>query len=320
MGLLCRQPVTQVKIRNSGIELFRVLCMLAICMQHAVYFSDTGAKGFEGRFWNFGVVGFALITGYYGVSFKISRIIKLWALAIVCACVVGIFGVTLGMSGGGVVDLICSNWYLNGYTVLILLSPLLNAALDSLFVAEDMENLKIAGIAIVALICWSWSQELWGIRDFIPKMAGMGRQSFMALVYIYLVGRCMSKYGLPRPFANHRALIILICIVLIPFLGSYTSPVTILFTALIFNIFEGVDMPNKFAKIINLIVPSLFAVYLLHTNYVGFNLIDRYCNYLTQSGCCRYISYGACALTVFIGCLIVDVPRRFVLWCGKRYM
>ena len=85
--------------RNLGIELFRIVCMFAICMQHAVNFSNTGAKGFEGRFWNFGVVGFALITGYYGVTFNVRRIVKLWLTAGTCAAVAGFAGTKLGLGG-----------------------------------------------------------------------------------------------------------------------------------------------------------------------------------------------------------------------------
>lgn len=83
-----------VKERNIGVESFRIFCMLAICMQHAVAFSDTGALGFESRYWNIGVVGFAFITGYYGTSFKIKKLVHLWMTALwsigmvtLCACI-----------------------------------------------------------------------------------------------------------------------------------------------------------------------------------------------------------------------------------------
>lgn len=309
-----------MKVRNLGVELFRIACMLAICMQHAVYFSNTGAKGFEGRFWNFGVVGFALITGYYGVSFTMARIVKLWALAIVCACIVYLFGVAVGVPGVGFTDLVCTNWYLNGYTVLMLLSPMLNAALDDLFVPENKERLRLAVIAVAILVCWSWLQELWGIRAYVPKMAGMGRQSFMTLVYIYVVGRCLHNYGLPDCLVKYRTVIMLASFALIPLLGSYTSPVTILFTVFLFCFFEGIQVSHKYVRAINIIVPSLFAVYLLHTNSVGFQLINKCCYCLIHAGFCRYIAYVVVALTVFAVCLIVDAPRRLIIWSGKHYM
>lgn len=312
-----------MKKRNLGVELFRIACMLAICMQHAVYFSNTGAKGFEGRFWNFGVVGFALITGYYGVSFKMARIVKLWVLAIVCACIVSLFGEAVVVPGGGeevgLMDLVCTNWYLNGYTVLILLSPLLNAALDNLFVPENKERLRLAVIAVAMLVCWSWFQELWGIRAYVPKMAGMGRQSFMTLVYIYVVGRCLHNYGLPNCLVKYRTVIMLASFALIPLLGSYTSPVTILFTVFLFCFFEGIQVPKKYAGTINLIVPSLFAIYLLHTNSIGFHLINKECDCLIQAGFCRYIAYATVALTVFAVSIIVDMPRRCLYLLVGRY-
>lgn len=306
----------QVKIRNSGIELFRIVCMLAICMQHAVYFSDTGAEGFEGRFWNFGVVGFALITGYYGVSFKFGRIVRLWATAFACALIAFLVGLVINQ-GGGYVDLLCNNWYLNGYTVLILLSPLLNAALDNLFNISERQKFRLAMFAVIALIIWSWLQELWGVRDFIPRVPGMGKQSFMALMYIYVVGRLLHQYGVPQVVVNHRILIVVLCLLLIPIFGSYTSPVTILFTVLMFCLFERIKVAERYEKIHALVVPSLFSVYLLHTNSIGFELIARYCSRLMDMGLARYVAYLICALSVFAVCLCVDIPRRLMALCGK---
>ena len=307
-----------MKKRNLGVELFRIVCMLAVCMQHAVHFSNTGAKGFEGRFWNFGVVGFALITGYYGVTFRGSRVVKLWLTAIICSAVSLFVGTSLGFEGG-YINLLCNNWYLNGYTVLILLSPVLNAALDNFFSFGVREKTRVAIIAVISLVCWSWFQELYGVRDFVPKVAGMGRQSFMTLVYIYLAGRFLHQYEMPQTISKHRLLIMAACLLLIPILGNYTSPVTILFTVLLFCLFERADVSEQCEKIINLIVPSLFAVYLLHTNTIGFDLISRYCDCLIGLGIARYLSYGICALSVFVVCLVADIPRRLLLKAIPSY-
>ena len=222
--------------------------------------------------------------------------------------------------GGGYFNLLCNNWYLNGYTVLVLLSPLLNASLDNLCKHENREKLRSASIATAILVCWSWFQELYGVRDFTPRMAGMGRMSFMALIYIYLAGKCLRLFGMPRCISRHRILATAGCLLLNPVLGSYISPITILYTMILFVAFEQIRVRDAGRKIIKFTVPSIFPIYLIHTNSIGFEFIDRCCNYIVGLGFARYVAYIVCAFSVFVICFIFDIPRRMVSLCGKHIM
>lgn len=154
----------------------------------------------------------------------------------------------------------------------------------------------------------------------MPLVAGLGSKSFMTLSYVYIVGRCLRQYGMPQFIIYHRVSILAGCLFLIPVLGSYNSPVTILFTVLLFLLFERIKVSESYRRIINLIVPSLFAVYLLHTNSVGFELIEKVCKSHIVEGMPRYISYVMCVSLVFGGCLILDCPRRLLSRIMSRYV
>lgn len=308
--------------RNLGIELFRIFCMLAICMQHAVVFSNTGATGFESRYWNIGVVGFAFITGYYGASFKIKKLFSLWMTALwsigmvaLCACIHR--GVNC-VSCGAFKYALFSNWYLNGYTVLLLMTPILNAALEKLFAPHETVARRTAIIAFTILLIWSWLQELWGIRDWIPTMPGMGMKSFMALIYIYLIGRWVRFADALNVLSGKVWAIWVGCVALIPIFGSNISPVTLFYAIVVFRLFQRIRVPERLGTCIAWVVPSLFAVYLLHTNEFGFSAIAQYVHVLMGHGLPRYVAYVTCALSVFVVCLLLDVPRRLVFAVVER--
>jgi len=307
--------------RNPGIELFRVFCMLAICMQHAVVFSGTGAAGWESRFWNIGVVGFAFITGYYGTSFKLKKLVHLWLTAVWCVGAVAMVsyfcrGACIGIEGFKY--LLFSNWYLNAYTVLLLLSPILNAAVEKLLSPGEDGARRTAIVAFSILLVWSWFQELWGVRDYVPHMPGMGMKSFMALVYIYLTGRWVRFADALSVLSNTVWVFWVGCLALVPFFGSNISPVTLFYAIVVFRLFQRIRISERFGNCIALVIPSLFAVYLLHTNEIGFSIIACFVHALIGHGVRRYVAYGTCAVGVFAACLVLEFPRRFLLVLVER--
>ena len=75
--------------RNYGIELYRVLLVFGICVLHSI------SQGIYKFTWAqnallFCVDGFMFITGYYGVSFKPSKILKLYGIALYTGGVIGL--------------------------------------------------------------------------------------------------------------------------------------------------------------------------------------------------------------------------------------
>lgn len=87
--------------RDNNIELFRALLMLGICVLHAITMCGHPNQWLSGPL-SACVDGFVFISGYYGVKFKSSKIIKLDALGIYC--VVAGVGASYAVFGGSAIS------------------------------------------------------------------------------------------------------------------------------------------------------------------------------------------------------------------------
>ena len=91
--------MSEEKKRNVGIELFRILMMLGIVAVHVCGHSDFVSV----RLRNLAttcIVGFVMISGYFGIRFAPSKLIRLYALAIGYCFLIPLMGGDY--TGGGV--------------------------------------------------------------------------------------------------------------------------------------------------------------------------------------------------------------------------
>lgn len=291
--------------RNVGIELFRCLLMLCICMRHATALSGRGLW-WEANIFNFGVVGFALITGYFGVSFKPSKLIRLWGLVLVSvflpAAVVALYCPSISFASV-YKDNILSNWYLNAYTVILLLSPIINIGLQ-----------KISGggvLCVIILLAWSWMSEFPLVQNFTPILPGFGGKSVFALLYAYVIGNCIRRYGVFEEWRSRTRLLVSVAMIpLMALAGANTSPFTIVFAALLLVEFSQLSIKESIGKIVIFISPSMFSVYLIHTNHGGLAILRRLIARGIDFGLTRWGSFVLASCTVFGLCLAIDLLRR----------
>ena len=89
--------MSEEKKRNVGIELFRILMMFGIVATHVFRQEGFSSAGLT-RLTQVGVVGFAMISGYFGIRFAPSKLIRLYALAIGYCFLIPLIG---GDSTGG---------------------------------------------------------------------------------------------------------------------------------------------------------------------------------------------------------------------------
>ena len=87
------------KKRNVGIELFRIVMMLGIVMTHTCE-QSVFSNVYLHRLAKTSVVGFAMISGYFGIRFAPSKLIRLYALAIGYCFLIPLIGGDY--TGGGV--------------------------------------------------------------------------------------------------------------------------------------------------------------------------------------------------------------------------
>lgn len=144
----------QIK-RNSSIELLRILCMFFIVFHHFMIhcafpnYETDAVNGFDGAlgvalmfngFFCVAVNCFVLITGYYGLKFKLRGFLKLY-LACAFYSLIGYFvhlyvdNASIGRSVLNYSLFALTNskwWFINCYVVLLFSAPLLNAAINAM--------------------------------------------------------------------------------------------------------------------------------------------------------------------------------------------
>lgn len=286
--------------RNVGIDLFRCLCIYGICAYHA-FFTGKFANGFESRVWTWAVPGFAFISGYYGVTLRMSKLVRLWVMASICF----LLPVALG---GRFLELLFINWYLLAYTILMLLSPILNVGLDGL-VKKDA---RLAGGGVLILAIWSWLSEFAWTRNYVPHANGLGALSFYSLLVAYAFGFIYRRH--PKIGDRVRWWWAILLIPLSAVLGHYTSPVTLLFVLVLFRFFERLQFGAYTSRVIQAIAASGFAVYVLHANWQVLPIMhDLSRSLIVDSHLPRYVGLLVSAAAVFGVCVIIYHCGRLLL-------
>lgn len=207
---------------------------------------------------------FVLITGYFGTSFKLSRIAN-----ILFQMIFTVFTVTIILIATGIFQFGSWNelihgfyfwdyWFLNSYVVLVVLSPVLNVAVNHL----TRSSLRLLLIILYVIFCLIEG-------DFFispPGVAISSGYSVIWFVYMYLVGRYIATY--PPTFSVAELMIVY----LVGLIGTislmagchdfgYNSPFTVVQSIAFFMLFLKFDFKSKF---INFIASSSLMVFLLH--------------------------------------------------------
>ena len=203
------------RVRNSSLELLRILCMFFIVFHHfmlncafpkyqvdALNGSDAAlgtALVFNG-FFCIAVNCFILITGFFGLKFKVRGFFKLF---FVCAfySLLGYLihlyldGAHLGRSILDYSLFALSHskwWFINCYMVLFFTAPLLNAGINQLTKKEYLRVILLLTIINVYF-------------GFYGGMAGFNQYGYCAaqFVYIYVIGGYLRRF-VPTDWAGRK--------------------------------------------------------------------------------------------------------------------
>ena len=286
--------------RDSNIELFRCFCMFAVVFGHVVVNNDVASM--RGYLWH--IPGFLLITGYFGASFSLAKIIKLLGVVYGCywlteplrhSCG---FSISLLLPHGG--------WFVPFYIVLLILSPIFNAAL-----CNDSLGGRRLIYAVIVLLFVAWIPTLSSnVHMGMLRIPGFQGNGILLMVATYFIGRQIRH----SDFAHKGRFLMwflgfIICVAVLQceklsFLSSngYVSPF-VLFTATL-GFVTFLHLPTSmgiFGRVINFISPSMFGVYILHE-------------------CClkeyQYFNEGSAfvhAIIVFSVCVGIDMIRRVMV-------
>ena len=302
--------------RNASIDLLRCALMFGICLLHA-----GGETEFQDRRWQNAFYccldAFALISGFFGISFSWRKMLALWTISFECAVVV--VGLAWGVGAyepAGVTaflrmvkDHAFAHWYLNAYAVLMVLAPMLNAYLDSLK-GLSVRQLSVRLAPFFALVCgWSWGVDKFAAFVRLPWTPGLGSYTFLTLAGLYVIGRLIRTYDLLRSVTRGQALALWLTGVAFceVGLGWYASPFTMLGAVGLFAVFAKTVVPERIAPAVTRLGGCMFAVYLLHTDGFGTQAVSWTCRQLTVSP--RYLRLLCSGVLVFLTCLALALVR-----------
>lgn len=326
-----------MKKRDSNIELLRLICMLLIVFQHCIHICAFP------EIWNpqimsaevlttailvgltyVGVNCFVLISGYYGIKLKLRSVLNLYLICAIYALIGYLLHIYID---GANIDrgilyhsLFCishsSLWFVKCYAGLILLSPLLNEAM------EHMSRRNYQWVLALLTILNVYFGFLW--KDRVFNADGYTIANF---VYIYIIGGYISRYVDIEWCRKHKTMNI--CIYLTSSLlwsGSiileryvpmpreewfwgYNNPFTLIGSISFFMLF--LSIPKFYNKWINWLAAGTFAVYVVHCGrYIG----GWYVKYVGLLANYTHAAYGI-AITVFcmllISILIVFIIATF---------
>lgn len=307
-------------MRDARIELFRAMLMLGICLLHSVWF---GIHSFHPLVFVLMpcVDGFVFISGYFGVRFSISKVVRLVGVGLFCA-----FVATM-MAGGGAVEcwkVFNGYWFLHAYLFMMCFAPIVNVAV------ENLQSRRMAFLVFWPLLAlvfgWGMATELPILHRIIPCPSGIGSFSGVTLLGVYAIGRIFRKFEFEKVLSMRCLVGLAIVLLGIVNIGNgwfahYCSPFAVLLAVVMFCLFHRMPEVRDgfFRKSVLLIGPSLFSVYLLHTHVKGFRFIRSVVRYMVDLGIRPLVACCLLAVSLFFVCICIDVLRRLLLWglaCG----
>lgn len=343
----------QKTVRESNIELLRIILMLMIIGYHLI----VHGAGFGGENENYVITDkysvayillksflviavncFVFISGFYRITFRIGTVISMILQTIFYALIIysaftafSIIPLRPGLLLEVVFPIFKGTWwFITAYFGLYLISPLLNKAVDSC----SREQLLFIVVIFTVLNA---------VTGFFFRTGGAmgmnGGYSLLSFVHIYLLGRYISRYVRYKKFqkwsvavyiSSSLVLFLLVCISINWFyskgiirLFSYNNPLVIVSAVSFFFVFKSFRLQNS---LINQIASGVLGVYLLHDHrLVRKHVIDRLFTWSeSYSGFGHFLVLLLIALLVLVIGLLVDKAREILLapvaaYLGKRF-
>lgn len=319
--------------RQSGIELLRGVLMLMIVFVHltgnGVLSAETPIPYTEPN-WLYAntidaicypaVNTFVLISGYFGIRLSLRRLLKL-DIPVICYSVV-LFFLFGTITFGGVVSsfipiLANKYWFLTAYFLLMLVSPLLNAFIDS----RSMFQLKV--VLLTALFLFVV------VPSFSPfcltEARGMDVMNFCVL---YICGRSLAILNVNLSRIKSLLLYVLSTIIILSLtvlfaykfgvnngwksmFYAYNNIFVYLQALGLFFFFKQIYLKEKVGDFINRLAPSFFFVYIIHSCPVVseelYTWISSAEYYYSDIFIFHTIGW---AFIIFFSCLLIDLLCR----------
>ena len=318
--------------RNSNIELARIVSMVAIVIYHFVchgIYSNSWPLGpdfplspqdklisYTTAFLMFGTDLFAMISGFFRIKLRWKTLINLWFLCafynILRILVIADFSISSILRCFFISQ--TQQWYFQAYLWIVLLSPLINAGINTL---------NAASLRLTCAFCFC----LCGVSGWFLESVNVNGHSMIQLLCMYIIGA-----GLQREISTiNRAksywyLMVFICanISNILFITLYSkrglqmlfhhnNPFVMLSAMSALCFFSSLSIKNN---IVNKIAASTPAVLLLSDTVFDNPLYSYIHNTFEQDGgfCATFISKELLILLGIFGtAYLIDYIRKIAL-------
>lgn len=333
--------VRKYKNRDSNLELLRIFSMLFVLVLHfnglalpfpthedlcqGISFSEISQMAIE----SFALVAvncFILISGYFGIKFKLHNLVSLFIQCFFYSVIIYLIFCFMGWESFRLKDLFYSFlafsnsplWFIRAYVGLYLFAPLLNRAVDGL---SHKEYIRVLTIFTIINIYFGWLWK-WDINQF-----GYG---ISQMIYMYVIGRYLKHYGIERIKNVHiksfwgyifGSLLFLIWSILLLLYGGnyfdkyvydYNHPIVVISSICLFLWFATMKIGKQWW--INWIALSVLSVYIIHMNpYVWPELRGWILQSVENKGAFElFIWVSIVILAVFIACIAIDKLRMLL--------
>lgn len=267
------------KERLSNFELLRIVSILLILTMHSlsqVQVSELSTfnvflSHVVSSIGNIGVSCFVLISGYFGIKFKLQRFVQLAFLTTLYTVVVYLFQKGFVFNGGIVkaflVVPLYENWFVSCYLLLTLFSPYLND-----FV-QKLSKIQYAKLLAVMIVCFCMLPTAFNTPWYTVIFGG--GKCLPYVIFLYLMGRFLRLH-LNLDVVRSKALFLFFIFQVLILVGNIgvehlmhrpckvlaldCSPLILGSAISVFYIFRSFFFHSK---LVNWISSSVFAIYLL---------------------------------------------------------
>ena len=328
--------------RDSNIELLRLVCMFFIVFQHCIHLcafpevwnpeimsNEVVLASILTGFAYVGVNCFVLISGFYGIKLKWSSALNIYLICTIYALIgyllhLYVDGAHVGM-GLLYHSIFCIShsklWFVKCYAGLMLLSPLLNSAIDNM--SRKTYHWVLALLTILNVnFGFIWHDSVYNADGY----------TIANFVYIYLIGGYISRHVDIEWCRRHKALnggiylatsllwagsIILQRSIQTPWdEWGYNNPFTLIGAISFFMLF--LSLPKFYSKPINWLASGTFAVYVVHC---GDYFIGWFMQYVGQLANLLRVEAGnlitvlgmfLAAIVILVSLCVIDKFRQVI--------
>lgn len=323
---------TQI-VRDSNIELLRIICMLFIICGHIImvhkYENTFDSSWYINQvirpFCTVSVNIFILITGYFGLKLKYKKLLTLNGMVtfysvvfLIISIILGIHTLTFSKDWMQLLPVVTKQyWFITIYFILCLISPFLNILIEHLN-KKSYKNLLITMFLAFVII-----PTLGFITNFPPITEDSG-YGIINFIFLYLTGRyirlynpvvgsfCKSWYLLGYFISMMACGLFQICYSkLLGFsfdaLLSYDTIFVFFGAICLFQFFKSMHYSSRR---INLLAAPCLAVYVLHMHPLFYSYFFKEILRVNLYTDCPYIAFLLVAPTlIYISSFIIEQCR-----------